>query len=455
MKQIIHLTIICLIFISCKGFLQIDPPRDKIAPSQIFENDQTATSAMTGIYSRMASLGFASGDVNSIANLTALSSDELKSYSAALDFFYKVDLSSKTSQIGTIWNDAYNYIYTVNFLIEQLPKSNGVSEAVSKQLQGEAKFIRAFCYFYLINLYGDVPLITSTDFRVNDQAPRTAKNTIYDQIISDLTEAETLLTTSYVSTERIRPNKWAAVALLSRVYLYTEKWNEAINKATEVIDQKSTYSLVSDLDRVFLKNSTESIWQLMPPAGVNTLEGTLSILTATPGQVSLNESIPTEFEALDNRKSKWIKEFNNSAGKFFFAYKYKVANTSGSTLPVSEYSMVIRLAELHLIRAEARARINLNELALDDINLIRKRAGLTVPLTGLTSIQVVAEVEKQRRLELFCEWGHRWLDLKRTGRAAAVLSTLKGATWKDTDVLYPIPDVEISRNTNLTQNLGY
>ncbi len=299
-----------------------------------------------------------------------------------------------------------------------------------------------------------MPLNLTTDYRVNATANKTSKELLYAQIISDLIDAEKLLSANYISTERIRPNKWAAKALLARVYLYTEQWNLASQKATEIIDQKAMYSLVSDLDKVFLKNSTEAIWQLMPNAGTNTNDGALYILTATPTNVSLSQNALPASEPTDNRKIKWIKEFSNATGVYSYPFKYKVKTTTASS-GVTEYSMVIRLAEIYLIRAEAQAKMSQPVTALEDINLIRNRAGMNVSLVGLNLIQCLEEIEKQRSLELFTEWGHRWFDLKRTGRISEVLAPIKGASWKDSDSLFPIPDIEIDRNPNVDQNIGY
>lgn len=437
---------------SCKKFLEVDSPKDRIEPSVAFANDETATSAVTGIYSRMANTGFASGDQNSITVLNGLSADELISYNASLDVFFQANILSASSQINTLWANTYSYIYSSNAILEGLELTNSISESTKMQLRGEAKFVRAFCYFYLVNLFGEVPLNLTTDYRINEQAAKSSTEKLYAQIISDLIDAENFLSATYITSERIRPNKWAAKALLSRVYLFTGDWKNAALKATDVINQKNLYSLVEDLDKVFLKNSTETIWQLMPPAGTNTREGNLFILTNTPSSVSLNPNLLTIFDASDKRKTQWSKEFINTTGKYIYPFKYKVK----SSTTINEYSMVMRLAELHLIRAEARAKLEQIELALEDVNLIRKRAGLIIPLTDLTAQQCFMEIEKQRRLELFTEWGHRWLDLKRTGRSTAILAPLKGATWKDTDILYPIPDNEINRNPNLGgQNLGY
>ncbi len=96
---------------------------------------------------------------------------------------------------------------------------------------GEARFFRAFCYFYLVNLFGDVPLATTTDSTINARLPRIPSDEVYQQIITDLKEAESLLSTEYLDAnlksygglpERVRPTKWAASAMLARVYLYQE-----------------------------------------------------------------------------------------------------------------------------------------------------------------------------------------------------------------------------------------
>lgn len=255
---------------SCKDFLEIGPPKHVATTEKIFENDQIATSAITGIYSRMsASTSSFSGGSSSITVLNGLSADELTPHSIFSDLFYKNEIPINSSEISSIWNGAYANIYTSNAVLEGLKLSYGVSESIRKQLQGEAKFIRAFSYFYLVNLFGEVPLNLTTDYRINQVASKSSQTKIYEQIVADLVEAEVLLSSNYITTERIRPNKWAAKALLARVYLYTQKWEQAIQKATEVIDQKPMYSLSDDLDKVFLKNSTEAIWQLMPAAGTD------------------------------------------------------------------------------------------------------------------------------------------------------------------------------------------
>jgi hypothetical protein len=124
---------------------------------------------------------------------------------------------------------------------------------------------------------------------------------------------------------------------------------------------------------------------------------------------------------------------------------------------LSEYYMVLRLAEQYLIRAEARAHLRNLPGAIADLDSIRNRAGL--PLISITNPAITREelliaIQQERQTELFAEWGHRWFDLKRTKQADAVLKDRK-SSWNSTDTLYPVPASERILNPNLTQNDGY
>jgi len=454
-KALVILTSLTLfIHCSCKKFLDIDAPKNSATSSQVFDNDETATSAIIGIYTRMSGFGAFSGNQNSLSVLNGLSSDELISYSPSLDVFYKNDIPTNQFAIDFyLWSQAYAFIYTSNSIIEGLEKSTNISMNVRSQLKGEAKFVRAFCYFYLVNIFGDVPLNLSTDYTINEKTGRTPLKVVYEQIVRDLVDSENLLSDSFVGAERIRPSKWAAKALLSRVYLYSKNWQLAIEKASDVIGKSELFELLENLDQVFLKNSKEAIWQLMPAVGNNTQEGSLFILNNVPTRVSLSPDLASALSAADKRKINWIGEYTFNNNKYYYPYKYKIRQTTNGV--VNEYSMVLRLAELFLIRAECNAKLSKPIESLRDINIIRKRAGFNVPLTNLNSEECLKEVSNQRRFELFTEWGHRWLDLKRTDMATFVLAPLKPTTWVNTDTLYPIPDSEVNRNRNVTQNLGY
>lgn len=439
---------------SCKKFIDVDYPTDQFNSDLVFLDSNTAISAVTGIYSEM--LTGRNLFTNSATTLYGgLSADELYYYSSGLnDEFTKNQITEANHYVidNAFWKPAYKNIYAANLALEKLEASNVLSATLKKQLIGEAKFIRAFCYFHLVNLFGDVPLIVSSKYQAAAKTPRISTTEVYAQIIKDLIDAKLLLSTNYSTSEKVRPNKWAAVALLARCYLYTDRWQEAETEATDII-ASGQYSLESNLNNVFLKNNSEAIWQLLPVRpGYNTYEG-LEILPAsiyaTPTYI-ITPTLFHSFENLDNRKNAWIKSriFNNDT--LNFPYKYKILN--GSVL--SEYYTVFRLAEQYLIRAEAEINRNKIPEAQADINRIRNRAGLSNTSANDISLLKVA-IEKERRAELFSEWAHRWFDLKRTGRANNVLSILKGDSWQVTDLLWPIPKPEINLNAFLIQNPGY
>jgi hypothetical protein len=139
---------------------------------------------------------------------------------------------------------------------------------------------------------------------------------------------------------------------------------------------------------------------------------------------------------------------------YHYANKYKIADMGAG---VHEYNTVFRLAEQYLIRAEARAHLNNITGAQDDLNIIRARAGLGITLAN-DQTQLLAAVQQERRVELFTEWGHRWLDLKRAGNidtTMPAITSAKGGTWNTNWQWYPIPASEVQRNPNLTQNDDY
>lgn len=344
----------------------------------------------------------------------------------------------------------YKTIYEANAVLEGLSASVNISPAVKSQLEGEARFIRAFAYFHLVNLFGQVPQPLQTNYKLNVQLGRTGQSVIYDSIIKDITKSQFLLGEEYITTERVRPNKFAATALLARVQLYIGNWQEAEAAASEVIDQAPRYSL-TDINDVFLANSTEAIWQLMPIFDYcNTLEGNTFIIEGYVENQVLSNGLVESFDVTDKRLLNWVGTFDDGTGPVYFPYKYKVKHSTNLT----EYSMVLRLAEQFLIRAEARARQNNIAGAQDDIDMIRDRAGLGGTIAA-DEASLIEAIKTERRHELFTEWGHRWLDLKRWKDVIPVLSAIK-PEWNSQGTLYPIPQRELNNAPQLKpQNEGY
>lgn len=446
---------VLLFHTSCKNFVEVDPPSNQVVSELVFTDDKTASSSVLGLYIQM--MNSTNYLMNGAMTLyPALSADELTNttVSNTLDPFKTNTLLSTSTVVATnIWRYGYSYIYHVNACIEGLNKATNVTPALKTQLQGEMLFMRSYCYFYLVNLFGDIPNITSTDYRINEVMPRTASATVYAQMISDLKEAQNLLLPDYPTISPVRVNKWAVTAFLARVYLYNKEWAKAETESTAVINAKM-YDLVN-LNAVFLADSKEAILQLIPvQSNNNTIEGSVFIpssSTVIPSYI-LTSNLFNAFESADMRKMNWVNKNMISGVVYNYPYKYKVRAGTAKT----EYNMLLRFAEQYLIRAEARAQQN-NVLGLNsaesDIDIIRNRANLGGTPAADRPTMLLA-IEKERQTELFAEWGHRWFDLKRTGRIDAVL-TVNKTGWTSTASLYPIPLTEIQRNPFLIPNPGY
>jgi hypothetical protein len=445
-----YLFLFSLAIPSCQKFIEVAPPINQLDVSSVFADDKTATAAIVGIYSDME---FSSPISTYLTLLPGLSADELSSTSSDkgfLDFATNTYLPNN-QYTAAIWS-IYSNVYEANSCIQGIQNSSGLTPEAKKQLKGEALFSRAFCYFYLVNLFGDVPLITATDYRVNDTVSRTPSARVYQQIITDLVTAQSLLSPDYPTDQRVRPNLWTATALLSRVYLYTNNWTNAESQASSIINS-GLYTLSSP-GSVFLNNSNETIWQLMPVIpSLNTQEAILFI----PGSTTqiptypLTNDLVNAFEPGDNRISAWTGNTVVGNQTFYYPYKYKI--TGGS--PANEYHVLFRLAEQYLIRAEARIQQGKITGAVEDLDTIRSRAGLTPLPVSLTPGQVAVALQQERRIELFAELGHRWLDLKRTNKVDQVIGTLKPSTWQPTAALWPVPQDQRSANPSLSQNKGY
>ena len=460
--------LVALPMVSCKKFVEVSPPSTSIVTGNVFNSDANATSALTGIYTQMEN----SSDLVSLSMATGLLADELTNYSTYhLNIEYYTN-TMEAQDVSNPWTDAYNYIYQANAVISGLQNYSGVTSAAKQQLIGEAEFIRAFWYFYLTGCYGSVPLVTTVNYTVNATASRMPWQQIIRQIITDLTNAENLLSTTYVdltdsmaSSDRVRPTKWAAAALLARTYLYGAVYDSAEQQSTLVISGSGgLYTLCSTLDSVFLMNNTEAIWQIPPvqPSGnLATPEGQDFILQASPAlgasfnSATISPQLMSSFELGDLRKTHWISEYTPDGVNFYYyPYKYKTYNSSS----LVEYSVILRLAEQYLIRAEARAQQGNLSGAIADLNVIRNRSGLASYSGAMDKPSLLTAILHERQVELFTELGHRWFDLNRTSSINSVMAVVtpqKGGSWSSNWVLFPIPLLEITSDPKLKQNPGY
>lgn len=474
-----------IVFNACKKYIEIDTPSSSIDVENAFSTNTGAAQVLTGVYARMTESRF-NGTPMSCGIIPELSADNLTLFDPDVSLqymgYYRNALDPNYLNAGdeqsTFWVNYYRLLYTVNTAIEQLTDNKKLTPNIKNRLLGEAHFMRAFCYFYLINFYGEVPLVLSTAYRENASIRKSTSTEVFKQIIVDLKIAEGLLDVSYVSgdaskttTDRLRPNLISVYALKARVYLYEKNYAAAEAASTKVISEMG-YGL-SSLDGAFLKNSTETIWGLQPvEIGLNSPLATLFLLPETGPNgfdfpVYASASLVRSFEAGDARKNKWLGMVNVDGKDYYYPTKYKRGFIQDSK-DISEYTIVLRVAEQYLIRSEARNEQNNTSGAIEDLNAIRQRSRSPITdlvkdplpplLTTLSQAQLRPIILNERRVELFAEWGHRWFDLRRSGMIDVIMTEEeeeKGGQWETYKGYFPIPQIEITINPKLTQTPGY
>ena len=468
-KYLLLLTISSGLSAGCEELLEIETPRTETVRETVFSTDETANAAMDGVYVTFIGPGPSFLMGGGLEITTGLVSDELINYSSTqrnIEYANNDIQPDNTNVFSVFWRQPYEVIYNVNGIIEGVTNNNQINFELRNHLRGEALFIRALMHFYLVNFFGSVPYSESTAIETNNSLSREQPSAIYEKITRDLIEAYELMFEDYVISEgvRVRANRYAAAALLARVYLYIEEWSNAEEFASIVIDQNGLYTLET-LDNTFLATSLEAILQL---ASINFRRnenisplGDVFVITRSPGFgltgfTSINPGFLAVFDTNDARLNNWIGEYTSGTDTWLFPNKYK--NHLANEVVAPENTVILRLAEQYLIRAEARARLNNIPESIEDIDNIRGRAGLTLLADSIPEISqtdLLVMIGKERQKELFAEGGHRWFDLKRTGQADQVLAPVKEG-WQPTDVLFPIPESELEKNANLLpQNEGY
>lgn len=439
----------CLLVIplACKKLIAVDTPANELPAEVVFGNDALADAAVADIYYILAGY-YTSTTVPIINGMTA---DELMTINPPYLRYVNNAIPVDDALLLFSWRDFYKAIYRANAILEGLATASGISSTRVSQLSGEAKFLRAFCYYYLVNNWGDVPLITSTDVTKTAMAPRSPVAAVNAQVLADLQSAVTLLPESYSSTEKVRANKWAAVAMLARVSLQMGQWADAALNASHVINS-GRYLPLSQPDSIFLKNSRSAILQIWVNDGFTFPGRTFLPVNNNSSNYPLSTDFINSFEPGDLRRAEWTGTFTYVGELYYYPYKYK--NRTATTGDAGEYLMLLRIAEQYLIRAEALCRQGSVAAAVSDLNVIRQRSGLEDLPAGMSRDSCLLAIEQERRVELFTEWGDRWLSLKRNGRINTVLSVVK-TNWKASAALYPIPQQERNTNPLLTQNEGY
>ena len=361
-------------------------------------------------------------------------------------------ISVDNGNVQNTWTNAYKVINDVNNVLSSL---SVVSAAKQSRVEGEAKFIRGSVYFDLVRLFGKawndgtpstndgVPLKLTPTVELNgaaDQIPRDKVAAVYDQVIKDLTEAETKLPAS----NGFFATKYSAAAMLARVYLQNGEYAKARDAANRVIASgnfKLTQANADGIIEEFLytrakavDNTSEDIFamQVTTTAGNNTFQTFYSELGR--GDISINGPHYDLYEPNDLRLN-----LINADG-----YSAKFDNVYGNV-------HIIRLAEMYLIRAETNKRLStsVGVAPLVDINIIRNRAGL-----DLLSAVTLAVILKERKIELSFE-GFELHDIKRLGVSTGFFTGGGGLPYNSPKLIFPIPKRDRIVNPNLTQNEGY
>jgi len=449
-----------LILASCNKLIQVPSNAGgQVVTSQVFTDSASATAGVLGLYT-------ASPLVSQWPEqYSGLSGDELD-YNAASTVqlqFYRDSMSAGNSVTTGTAASFFTYygnnaIYQANAAIAALSVDSVISIPARNQLIGECEVVRSLYYFLLVNFFGPVPVVTSTSYATTETYGRASVDSVYNQIGKDLLDAGAKLSAVYPSAGHQRINRYAAFALLARVYLYQKQWSQAETMADSIISS-GLYSLPA-LNNVFLDKSPEAIWQIgasntFSPGAAPGGSPLLPYFSFFQPNYSLTAVQRAAFEPGDQRAGNWVNMSIVNGSTYYYPYKYKnngIANVNSTP----EDLMVFRLAEIYLIRAEARAYLGDLGGAMSDVNMIRTRAGLGAA-TFNSFNDALTGILHERQTELFCEWGHRWFDLKRNDSINSVLAREKPQYWPADGhtALYPIPFAELQRNQNLIQNPGY
>lgn len=457
-----------LFVISCKNIIDIPAPTNTIVTEQAFMDDFNANGAIAGIYSRLARkqepTSFGNGWVT---YYLGASSDELVPFlmDAEQRAFYTNNLTDRVSALTIPFNQSYAIIYQCNSALEQIEKSSGLTPAAKARFKGEALFVRSFCYYYLVGIWGDVPFVTTTEWSENIAVAKSNKDQILRQLSSDLKEATNLLPSDYslYKGERIRATKWASLALLSKVAAELGVWSD-VEFATSEVLSSNLFQLSVDLNDVFLINSSESILQLynqreVSPFNLVTEAAFFTPFNRTsPPRYYIGNDILSSISSTDKRRAAWLDSTVYLGNVYYYSKKYKGGPAQlDPSAPSKEYYMLLRLAELYLLRAESFLKQGQLEKALIDLNTIRNRAGIG-PVETQSPVEIANWILEESKREFFIEWGKRWFDLRRTGAIDSVMAKStaeKGGNWATFRRYFPIGQQELLTNPLLEQTSGY
>lgn len=438
--------------LSCEKMLEVDVPENQIPTESVFETVQTANAALAELYAGLWNSSPLAG--NQTGRLLGSYTDDLTYYgtnstTGLFDIFQNQQIDSNAA-ISTYWSSAYKLVYISNAILEGTEKSSTIPVSEKQRIKGEALLVRSILFFYLQQIFGDIPYPTSTAYQINQSLSKIPSSEVLSRLENDLNSSISFLTDTYRSTERIIPNRKVAELMLAKIYMLQSRWNDAESKL-RMITQSSLYQSENDLSKVFTKTGSHILWQLKPKNnGDATQEVTAYYFTgAAPSNYALSQNLVNIFTPGDQRKNQWMATVTVGQNTWYRPAKYK-ALTNNTT----EYSVVFRLEEVQLLLAEALAQQDKSAEALPYLNATRQRATLPALLMPISKQTLLNEILLEDRKEFFTEMGHRFLDLKRMNRLNDLLPTK--TNWKSYHSLWPLPQKELLLNPNLNpQNTGY
>jgi len=451
-------TILILSMLSCESKIEEIVPENSITDAVIFSNKEQALSVVIGMYGEAQSDDVLNGTPQLLTEFQCDNIEFVGSFPTFQEVFEYTTLATNTS-IDPFYEEAYDVIRQCNLVIENIPtvEDPSFTDAEKNDAVAQAKFLRALVHLQLNNLFGNnisesnlsVPLVTKVLSVTDPNQERNTISEVYDQIEIDLNEAISGIT----NVDRSKATSTAAKALLARVKLYRGDYPGARDLANEVIN--SGFSALATDYAFYNTLSSEFIFTLVNTSndGQTGGQGWSGLTNPVPngrGDAPFSQNLIDAFaeESGDKRFSELTQQGTDAIGLTkTFTTKFPDAITNSANAPV------IRITEMYLIRAECNLRLttSIGDTALNDINRLRSRAGLS-DLSSLT----INDVLNERRKEL-CFEGLRRMDLIRTGqnlRRSGMPNVADSAPGANL-VTLPIPQGARDLNPALTQNDGY
>lgn len=451
-KNIIGIGLLACLAVSCSEQVLEKDPVSSFSGQGFYQTSSDAQAGVYGIYDALQSTFRVNFSYWGEGRADAVNTNHSGNPLALQQNTLSQDISSAS------WNNIYETISRANYAIKYIPGVFAGESEFSLQLIAQARALRAISYFYAVRVWGDVPLITEPYESVDQQffISKTDQELVLDQIVEDFIFASENCRDNFGGDNtRILLTKGAAHAFLTQVYMWRNQYANAVESAEKVIDN-SLYSLVpiNDWSRIFTSGySNESIFEV----GYNDVQtNSLRVLYAIGADSDYfpSESFRDTFEDDDLRKDLIWDTTEENPRKIWKFFGEGFSDESAD--PSANNIVLVRLADIMLLKAEAHNKLNETTEALDLLNTIRKRAGIT-ELTLADANGLYGDLESailhERLIELSFE-GHRWFDLVRTGKAISTMNPINGLS-DEANLVWPIHEDAINRNPSLEQNDFY